>query len=167
MSEIDFGRHSGDYAEYRPGFPRSFYQRIEGILPIRETRSSDLATGPGTIALELASRGSRVVGIDISARQVATAQRVSEERGLEDHIDFVVSKAENIGLTESSFDLATAGQCWHWFDSAAAMAEMHVVILTTPGVSSKRYVEKILEGLYDSYVSFQLNPGEDGARCCG
>ncbi len=123
MSNIDFGRHSDDYAEYRPGFPASFYQRIDAIAPIKGARSLDLATGTGTIALELATRGSSVVGIDVSAGQVAAARRVAKERDLEDKTRFRVATAEDTYLDASSFDLVTAGQCWHWFDSAAAMAE--------------------------------------------
>ena len=128
MSNIDFGRHSEDYAEYRPGFPASFYQRIDAITRIKDSRSLDLATGPGTVALELAALGSSVVGIDISADQVSTAERVSKERNLEDKVHFRIASAENTGLDASSFDLATAGQCWHWFDSGAAMAEMQRVL---------------------------------------
>jgi hypothetical protein len=60
MNNIDFGRHSDDYAAYRPGFPASFYRRIDAIARIGESRSLDLATGPGTIALELADLGSTV-----------------------------------------------------------------------------------------------------------
>lgn len=128
MSPIDFGRHSEDYAEYRPGFPASFYRRIDALVPISESRSLDLATGPGTLALELATRGSLVVGIDISAEQIATAKRVAQEVDLEDQIHFQVANAEKTGLDASSFDLVTAGQCWHWFDSAAAMAEARRVL---------------------------------------
>ncbi len=129
MSTIDFGRHSEDYAEYRPGFPASFYQRIDAITRIRESRSLDLASGPGTMALELGARGSSVVGIDISAELIATAKRVSKERNLEDKVHFRVANAENTGLDASSFDLVTAGQCWHWFDGVAAMAETQRVLL--------------------------------------
>jgi SAM-dependent methyltransferase len=128
MINIDFGRHSEDYAEYRPGFPSSFYQRIDAITRIRESRSLDIATGPGTIALELAALGSSVVGIDISEEQVATAKRVSKERKLEDKVHFGVANAENTGLDENSFDLVIAGQCWHWFDSGAAMVEVQRVL---------------------------------------
>jgi ubiquinone/menaquinone biosynthesis C-methylase UbiE len=128
MDNIDFGRYSDDYAAYRPRLPASFYQRIDAIIPIRESRSLDLATGPGTIAIELAALGSSVVGIDISAEQIATAKRVSKERELEDKVEFKVGSAENTGLDGSSFDLVTAGQCWHWFDSAAAMAEIQRVL---------------------------------------
>ncbi len=124
MSEIDFGRHSDDYADYRPGFPASFYQRLDQIIPVGGARALDLATGPGTIALELAARGSSVVGVDISAEQLAAAERVAEERGLSDRASFTVANAEHTGLDAGSFDLVTAGQCWHWFDGAAALAEV-------------------------------------------
>jgi ubiquinone/menaquinone biosynthesis C-methylase UbiE len=128
MSNVDFGIHSEDYAEYRPGLPASFYKRIDAIIHIKESRTLDLATGPGTIALELAALGSSVVGIDISAEQITTAKRVSKERNLEDKAHFMVANAEKTGLDTSSFDLVTAGQCWHWFDSAAAMAEAQRVL---------------------------------------
>jgi SAM-dependent methyltransferase len=128
MSSIDFGRHSDDYASFRPGLPASFYERLDAIVPIDESRSLDLATGPGTIALEIAERGGSVVGIDISAEQIATAERLARERNLDDRLQFMVASAEDTGLDESSFDLVTAGQCWHWFDGAAAMMEAQRVL---------------------------------------
>jgi len=128
MSEVDFGRHSEDYAAYRPGFPASFYQRIGAITNIGSSRSLDLATGPGTIALKLAELGSSVVGIDVSEEQVATAGRVSRERNLQGRAQFRVGTAEHTGLDADSFDLVTAGQCWHWFDSGAAMTEARRVL---------------------------------------
>jgi len=123
MGTVDFGRHSDDYAAHRPGLPASFYERLLAILPIRGSRVLDLATGPGTIALELAARGGTVVGIDISPEQIATAGRVAQERDPSGHARFRVARAEHTGLAPDSFDLVTAGQCWHWFDSRAAMAE--------------------------------------------
>ncbi len=123
MNKIDFGRHSDDYADCRPGFPASFYRRLDAIAPIRGCRSLDLATGPGTVALELAALGSSVVGIDIAAGQIAAAGRVAQQRNLEGRAHFRVADVEKTGLDASSFDMVTAGQCWHWFDSAAAMAE--------------------------------------------
>jgi len=128
MSDLDFGRHSEDYAAYRPGPPASFYRRLDAVAPLRGARALDLATGPGTIALELAARGSRVVGVDISAGQIAAARRLAAERGLEDAARFDVAGAEATGLEAGAFDLATAGQCWHWLDSRAAFSEARRVL---------------------------------------
>jgi SAM-dependent methyltransferase len=128
MSTIDFGRHSEDYAVHRPGFPASFYRRLDAIRRIRGSRSLDLATGPGTVALELGALGSSVVGIDTSAEQIATARRVAKERRLEERVRFGVARAEETGLDADSFDLVTAGQCWHWFDGEAAMEEARRVL---------------------------------------
>jgi SAM-dependent methyltransferase len=128
MSNIDFGRHSDDYAANRPGFPASFYKRLDAITRLRESRSLDLATGPGTIALELAALGGSVVGIDTSAEQIATAERIAKERNLASKVHFRVASAENTGQDASSFDLVTAGQSWHWFDSGAAMVEVQRVL---------------------------------------
>jgi SAM-dependent methyltransferase len=43
-------------------------------------------------------------------------------------VHFRIAGAENTGLDASSFDLVTAGQCWHWFDSGAAMVELQRVL---------------------------------------
>lgn len=128
MSNIDFGRHSEDYAAYRPGYPASFFQRIDAIVRISESHSLDLATGPGTIALELGALGGSVVGVDTSPEQIATAKRIAKERNLEDRVHFRVASAEQTGLDACSFDLATAGQCWHWFDRRAALMEIRRVL---------------------------------------
>lgn len=128
MSHIDFGRHSEDYAAYRPGLPESFYRRLDSLIPIHGSRILDLATGPGTIAIELAARGSMVTGIDISEGQIATANRISTDRKLNHRLRFKISSAESTDLDAGSFDLVTAGQCWHWFDGPKVMREVRRVL---------------------------------------
>ena len=98
------------------------------MVRVAGTHSLDLATGPGTVTLELAARGSTVMGIDISAEQVATAARAAKARSLEHRARFTVARAEDTGLESGAFDLVTAGQCWHWFDSAAALNETRRVL---------------------------------------
>ena len=128
MTGMDFGRYSDDYAAYRLGLPASFYARLDAITRLRNSRALDVATGPGTIALELGARGSSVVGIDTSEGQIFTAARIAEERNLENKVHFTVATAEYTGLEASSFDLVTAGQCWHWFDGDAVLAEVRRVL---------------------------------------
>lgn len=128
MSTIDFGRHSDDYAAHRPGFPPPFYERLDAASPIEGSRTVDLATGPGTVALELAARGGSVVGVDVAEGQIATARRVAEERRLAERASFRVARAEDTGLPAGSFDRVTAGQCWHWFEGGAVLEEAYRVL---------------------------------------
>ena len=68
----------------------------------------DLGCGTGYFARELAQRGARVTGIDISPRMIDHAKRVEEIEAL--GIAYVVDDAANLGrhFEPSSFDLATA-----------------------------------------------------------
>ena len=95
---------------------------------MRGARVLDLGTGPGVIALELAARGASVVGIDISENQIAAARELAQARGLASACRFEVGSAEESKQPDASFDLVTAGTCWHWFDHARALAEMARVL---------------------------------------
>ncbi len=44
------------------------------------------------------------------------------------NIDFRFAKAEATGLPDDSFDVVSAGQCWHWFDRPAAAAEVKRIL---------------------------------------
>ena len=162
MSWIDFGRHSRDYAVHRRGFPESFYRRVEAILTLSGRRALDLATGPGTIALELAARGSEVVGLDVAAGQVAMAEELARARGLERLARFLVGRAEDTGLASSSFDLVTAGSCWHWFDEARVLLEVRR-LLKSEGmlvIAHNSYLAEHSPAARDSEaLILEFNPG--------
>ncbi len=128
---IDFGRRTDDYGRHRPGFPESFYDRLERYFTIDGADALDLGTGPGHVALTLARRGARVTGIDVSTDQIETARRRAAEQGLDRTATFAVARAEQTHLPDASFDLVTAGQCWVWFDHDAALRE--IVRLLRPG----------------------------------
>jgi SAM-dependent methyltransferase len=126
---VDFGRHSRDYAVLRPGPPDAFYDRIDRLRALRGARALDLGTGPGLLALELAARGASVVGIDVSANQIAAARALAEERGVSGACRFEVGSADETRLPDASIDLVTAGTCWHWFDHVRALAECARVLV--------------------------------------
>jgi SAM-dependent methyltransferase len=125
---VDFGRRSRDYAEQRPGPPDTFYDRIDRLRPLRGARALDLGTGPGVIALELAARGASVVGLDISENQIGAARALAEARGLASSCRFEIGPAEETKQPGASFDLVTAGTCWHWFEHDRALAEVTRVL---------------------------------------
>jgi SAM-dependent methyltransferase len=124
---IDFGRTASDYERFRPGFPDGFFDRLtaEGwIEPGR--RALDLGTGTGAIALGLALRGLEVTGLDIAPELLAVAVDSASASNLD--VRFTHGRAEATGQSDSSFDIVSAGQCWWWFDSDAAIEEVNRVL---------------------------------------
>jgi SAM-dependent methyltransferase len=125
--KIDFGKTAADYGRYRAGFPDELYERLirSGILS-PPCAALDLGTGTGTVARALAVRGCEVTGLDPSANLLAEARRIDAERNV--HVRYVEGRAEELPFADSSVDLITAGQSWHWFDRARAAAQAHRVL---------------------------------------
>ena len=124
---VNFGLTASDYAKHRAGFPDVFFERMfdEEIVKAGDVLA-DLGTGTGTLARGFAERGCSATGIDISAQLLEQAKDFALQAGLE--IDFRFAKAEATGLPDSSFDVVTAGQCWHWFDRPSAALEIKRIL---------------------------------------
>ena len=84
-------------------------------------RLLDLGTGTGALGRGFARAGCKVTGLDPSDALIDEARRLDKEAGVT--TDYVTASAEDTGLDDHSFDVVTAGQCWHWFDRPAAAAE--------------------------------------------
>lgn len=65
----------------------------------------ELGCGTGYVSAWMRRRGARVVGIDNSQGQLATARRLAVEHGLGD-IEWIHASAESVDRPDGSFDLA-------------------------------------------------------------
>lgn len=120
--EVDFGRTAADYSRHRAGFPDRLFERLSAYdIGGPGQRILDLGTGTGTLARGFARRGATVTALDIAPEMLAAGAELAAAEGLD--VDFREGGAEATGLPDGAFDVVTAGQCWHWFDSAAAAAE--------------------------------------------
>lgn len=120
---VDFGRTSADYERHRPGFPETFFDRLESQNWIRSgQRALDLGTGTGSLALGFAARGLHAVGLDIAPELLEAARATARARNLT--IEFIAGRAEATGREPASFDVVSAGQCWWWFDEGPTMQEV-------------------------------------------
>lgn len=118
----DWNRTAADYARHRAGFPGWFYDRMAtSALFHPGSRILDLGTGTGHLARGFAARGADVTGLDVAAGMMDAARELDAAAGVT--IRYVTAPAEATGLPPASFDLVTAGTCWHWFDGAKATAE--------------------------------------------
>lgn len=75
-------------------------ERLDGIDAI------ELGCGTGYVSGWLARAGARVVGIDVSREQLATARRLAGEHGAD--VSFLEADAEAVPLPDASFDLAVS-----------------------------------------------------------
>src|SRR2546430_380834 len=83
-------------------------EREIGILPgVDGTDVVELGCGTAYVGAWLKKRGARrVVGVDITPAQLATARRMNEKTGL--GLELIEANAEQTGLPSASFDLAVS-----------------------------------------------------------
>jgi SAM-dependent methyltransferase len=125
---VDFGKTASDYAKNRAGFPREFFERLSMLgLAKPGQRALDLGTGTGTVARGLAHCGCTVTGLDKSPELLEQAKRLDADAGVTTHS--VVGHAERTDFADHSFELVTAGQCWHWFDRPTVLQEVRRLLV--------------------------------------
>lgn len=123
----DWGRTSRDYARHRPEPPESLYRRLAEVgVGLPGQRLLDLGTGTGALARAFAARGLAVAGIDIAEPQIAVAKDLAAEQ--EVLVDLRVAPAEELPFGNGQFDVATANQCWLYFDLKRAVPELRRVL---------------------------------------
>lgn len=92
----------------------------------------DLCSGPGWLTIEAAravAPGGRVVGFDISANMVATAQANAREAGAE-NVEFRQGDGEDLPFSANAFDRALCSLgLMHIPDPARALAELARVLV--------------------------------------
>ena len=127
-NEFDWGRTSADYSKYRPGYPEEFYDLMSRLgIGVPKQRILDLGTGTGVLARAFAKRGAIVTGIDIAREQIAIAKQLSKEAKL--HIKYITGRAENHVFPPRSFDLASAGQSWLYFNHEKMLARLRSALV--------------------------------------
>lgn len=136
-NSFDFGKTSKDYALYRDIYPKSMYDKLILFgIGSKGQRILDLGTGTGVIPRNMHSTGAIFSGTDISENQIKEAANLSEGMG----INYKVCPSENTGFCESSFDVVTACQCFHYFNLNTFVPEL-VKILAPKGRFCKLFMD--------------------------
>lgn len=124
---IDFGLTAKDYSRYRKGYPSELYERLKKYdVGVKDQSILDLGTGTGYFARGLAKQGANVTGVDISKALLEEAKKLDQESNV--NIHYINSEAESLPFSSSKFDVVTAAQCWHWFQSEEVLKEIRRVL---------------------------------------
>lgn len=111
-----FARAAGEYERGRPGYPTAALKALD-LAP--GLRILDLAAGTGKLTRPLVESGVKVIAVEPVAEMRAA---------LPPAVRALDGTAERIPLDDSSVDLVTVAQAFHWFDGDAALAEIHRVL---------------------------------------
>lgn len=109
-----------DYDRYRPGFPD---RAAAIIIPEKVQAALDLGAGTGKFTELLTSRAARVIAVEPADRMLAVLR--TKLPAVEAHL----ATAENIPAADSSIDVVTVAQAFHWFDRDGACAEIARVLV--------------------------------------
>jgi ubiquinone/menaquinone biosynthesis C-methylase UbiE len=111
------------YASSRPYFHPVVIERIKAHLKLEQPilNALDVACGTGQSSLALKAICQNVTGVDVSSEMLEFARQNPE-------IEFLESGAENLPFEDSSFDLLTVSNAFHWFDRSRFLGEANRVL---------------------------------------
>lgn len=119
-----FGAQADAYTRYRPGYPAELFDYLISLIeaPADCLEVVDVGAGTGQLSVGFIERGCRVTGVEPDARM---RELLAARPGL---VAAVAGSAESIPLPDSSADLITGAQMWHWVDPTRAVPEIARVL---------------------------------------
>ena len=121
-----FSSRVDDYSRYRPSYPAEIIALLERDCGLDTSSTvADVGSGTGLLSKLFLDFGCSVVGIEPNREM-----REAGEGFLAQYPKFAgkEARAEQTGLADSSVDLVTAAQAFHWFDAAAARREFERIL---------------------------------------
>ena len=104
-SALSFGSASEQYDRFRPSPPHAL---VDDLVARRPVDVLDVGCGTGKVAVDLAGRGMRVLGVEIDQRMADLARGHG--------VPVEVAEFESWDATGRRFDLITCADAWHWID---------------------------------------------------
>jgi ubiquinone/menaquinone biosynthesis C-methylase UbiE len=124
-----FTRTAEVFGEYAVSYRVKFAETLMRLVNTgRNDRVTDIACGPGTLALRFARDVRRVAGVDLTPAMLARARRTAAEEGLA-NLDFVLGDAQALPFASGSLDIAVTSYSLHHIpEPARVVREMARVV---------------------------------------
>lgn len=113
-----FSHVADEYARWRPGYPD---RAVGWLVPGSNAHVLELGCGTGKLTASLIRQGHRIVATDPSRPMLD--QVVGELP-----VPAVEARAERLPFRSATFDVAVAGQAYHWFHAPEALPEIARVL---------------------------------------
>ena len=130
---VGFQRGAADYERGRPGYPEAaiaLLARELGIGPGK--RVMDLAAGTGKLTRALVGLGADVVAVEpVAGMREELIRAVPDAEVLD-------GTAEHLPVADATVHAVLVAQAFHWFDIAAAAAEIHRALVPGGGLAVVR-----------------------------
>ncbi|GAA2231522.1 MULTISPECIES: class I SAM-dependent methyltransferase [Kitasatospora] len=114
-----FGAVAGHYDVARPSYPDALFDEVERLSGrgLRGAVVLDVGAGTGIATRLLAGRGARVTAVEPSAGMAARLHEVSPE------VPLVKAGGDELPFHDSTVDLVTYAQAFHWTDPHRSVPE--------------------------------------------
>ena len=124
-----FARAGADYERGRPGYPPAAISHLAQTLGIGAgDRVLDLGAGTGKSTRALVDTGAALIAVEPVAGMREQLARATPG------VPMLEGTAERIPLADAELDAVVVAQAFHWFDAAAAAAEIHRVLRPAGGL---------------------------------
>lgn len=118
-----FSHCSEEYRQYRPDYPAELFDHlIEQCTIDTRSRVLDVGAGTGKASAPLIARGIPVLSVEPNAAMIREGRVAYPE------CRYLCSTAECLPVQSGAISLVTAAQCFHRFDTDAALTEFHRVL---------------------------------------
>ncbi|MBQ0862377.1 class I SAM-dependent methyltransferase [Streptomyces smyrnaeus] len=116
---MSFNAAADRYAAYRPSYPSELFGALAELagFPLAGARVADVGAGTGISTAQLLERGAEVIAVEPGAGMAAWFRKSLPDAPL------IRGDANALPLADSSRDLITYAQSWHWTDTARSVPE--------------------------------------------
>jgi SAM-dependent methyltransferase len=156
-----FSSRVDDYARYRPSYPAEIVPLLARECSLdRSSTVADVGSGTGLLSKLLLDFDCRVIGIEPNREM-----REAGDQFLAQYPNFTSkdARAEQTGLPDTSVNLVTAGQAFHWFDVGAARAEFSRILTAPKWVALIWNEREVAGGFLKGYEDMLLRFAPDYA----
>jgi SAM-dependent methyltransferase len=155
-----FSSRIADYIKYRPGYPSEIITLLTRDCGLRiDSVIADIGSGTGKLTELFLANSNLVFGVEPNAGMRSAAEQILKSLPNFKSID---GNAESTGLDNSSIDLITAGQAFHWFDPDKFKLEAKRILKPTGWVVLTWNARKLVSTPFlEDYEHLLLTYGTD------